>query len=75
MGITIAELRSKVFSWGKPTYHENAIQGQLDRHAGQIQATQEAVNRLCEQVSLLTHQASRAPSQVSPRRGGVKCYN
>ena len=82
--IRFPDLRSRVISWENPPAMthtraaratENAIQGQLDRQAGQIQATQEAVSQLCEQVSLLANQAARAPDRDQGRRTGVRCFN
>ena len=83
--IRFPDLRSRVISWENPPAMtvtraaratENAVQGQLDRQAGQIQATQEAVNQLCEQVSLLlANQAARAPDRDRGRHTGMRCFN
>ncbi|XP_038073051.1 uncharacterized protein LOC119741372 [Patiria miniata] len=84
-GMEFSELRSKVISWESPSTtavtraakaSESALQAQLDRQGGQILATQEAVTRLCEQVSLLlSHQNAATARPSRPSRGPVKCFN
>ena len=85
--LKFADLRSKVMSWESPPPPpvaeartarvkaddlESNLQKQLDQQAAQLKSTQETLNKLCSQVSLLL---SHKEAPIPPRRGPPTCYN
>lgn len=82
--IEFVDLRNKVLSWESPppppvaearaarakSAEKDDVQKQLDMHTAQLKATQEALEKLCQQVSLLTQRPA-----MPERRTGTVCYS
>ena len=86
--VSFANLRSKVLAWETPslpvlgataahvTSDHGKLERQLDQQAEQLQATQAAVDKLCQQLaSILQGQQDPSPPTGATRNRGLTCYS